>query len=380
MKRNNLNTGRDWRELQETNSRFIVLDSNNLIVSCNDRVKQAQVSSIHNTLSLDSFWLDSDQRTFHLDEFKKLAGKDIKLLFMPSDCEAYRVQVFVEKFHFFGQEYYSLFIKDDSEYFELDNIFSSHKMVQSLNFDLNKNLLDLHYQPQINILDNSLYGVEVLSRWTSKEFGRIAPNDFITLAEKFGLIAKLDLWVLRNACHQLAVWRNENINIPLIAVNFSPLSLSYPNLKSVIKSILDQTGILPSSLVLEVTESKKIKSSDSSIDTVNDLYSMGINISLDDFGTGYSNFKRLLKLPISQLKLDRAFVNELPKKPSKELSEAVLAISKAIGAVAIAEGVETKQQLSCLKDMGYEIVQGYIFSPPLSKSELEDWFYTKKQC
>lgn len=377
MKTDGLNTGRDWRELQETNSHFIVLDSNDLIVSCNDRVKYAQLGSkMHKNLTLDCFWLETDQRTFSLNEFKKIVGKEIKLLFMPSDYEAYRVKVMVEAFQLLDRQYYSLLIQDDQTECNLNNTHSSYQMAQALSADLKSNLLELNYQPQINIVNNRLYGVEVLARWTSKEFGRVAPDNFIALAEEFGLVAELDLWVLRQACKQLAVWRDKNIQVPIIAVNFSPLSFSYPSLKNEIQSILNQNGILSSSLVLEVTENKKIKPSDPFINVIIDLHSIGVNISLDDFGAGYSNLKRLLKFPVSQLKLDRAFVCELPNKISEELSQAVLSISKKINAVAIAEGVETQQQLSCLKSMGYEVVQGYIFSPPLSKSELEHWLYT----
>ncbi|MBU1297383.1 MAG: EAL domain-containing protein [Gammaproteobacteria bacterium] len=384
MKTDSLNTERDWQELQETNSRFIVLDSNDLIVSCNDKVKHARLD-LHreDILPSDCFWLDADQRTFCFSEFKKIAGKEIKLLFMPNGSEARRVKVLVEAFQLFNQQYYSLLIQDEhvefvqDEYIEFDQgkTHPFYGMAQALSADLKNSLLELHYQPQINTVDNSLYGVEVLARWTSDEFGSVTPDRFVALAEEFGLIAELDLWVLRQSCQQLASWRDRGIHIPMIAVNFSPLSFNYPSLKNEIQALLDQTGLLASSLVIEVTESKKIKTSDLFIDAINDLHSIGVIISLDDFGTGYSNLKRLLKFPVSQLKLDRAFVSDLPNKLSKELSAVVLSISKKIGAVAIAEGVETQQQLSCLKSMGYEVVQGYIFSPPLSKSELEHWFY-----
>ncbi|WP_100637414.1 EAL domain-containing protein [Marinomonas sp. ef1] len=377
MKTDSLNTERDWQELQETNSRFIVLDSNDLIVSCNDKVKHARLD-LHreDILPSDCFWLDADQRTFCFSEFKEIAGKEIKLLFMPSGSEARRVKVLVEAFQLFNQQYYSLLIQDEHVEFDQGKTHPFYGMAQALSADLKNSLLELHYQPQINIVDNSLYGVEVLARWTSDEFGSVTPDRFVALAEEFGLIAELDLWVLRQSCLQLASWRDRGIHIPMIAVNFSPLSFNYPSLKNEIQALLDQTGLLASSLVIEVTESEKIKTSDLFIDAINDLHSIGIIISLDDFGTGYSNLKRLLKFPVSQLKLDRTFVNNLPNKLSKDLSEVVLSICKKIGAVAIAEGVETQQQLSCLKNMGYEVVQGYIFSPPLSKFELEHWLYT----
>jgi EAL domain-containing protein (putative c-di-GMP-specific phosphodiesterase class I) len=378
VKTDSLNTERDWQELQETKGHFIVLDSNDVIVSCNDKAKQSLLfSHNHDVFPPDCFWLDAEQRTFHVREFKKIVGKEIRLLFMPSDCDAYRVKILVEKILLFGQEYHSLFIQEDPQEFGLENISTSYRMAQALKSDLKNNLLELHYQPQINIVDNSLYGVEVLARWTSKEFGRVAPDDFIALAEEFEIISELDLWVLRNACQQLETWRKLNINISVIAINFSPISFNIPGIENIIRFVLDETGISPSKLVLEITENKKNKAPDVFVDAIKELSSMGINISLDDFGTGYSNLKRLLKAPVSQLKLDRSFVSELPSKRSQELSEVVLSICKKINAIAIAEGVETQEQLYYLKSMGYEIIQGYFFSQPLSRDLLENWIFEK---
>lgn len=370
VKTRGLNTERDWQELQETNSGFIVLDSNDLMVSCNDKYSAANSS---HALPLDCFWLDSEQRIFQFCEFKGIVGKEIKLLFTPSDSETYRVKVLVEAFQLFDREYYSLLIQNDQTAINQDSTLSSYQMAQALSADLKKNRLKLNYQPQVNIVDNSLYGVEVLARWSNSTFGSVTPDHFIALAEDFGLIAELDLWVLRQSCQQLALWRDRGIHIPIIAVNFSPLSLQSHSIKNEIQSILNDNNILASSLVIEVTESKKIKPFDSFIDVISELHLMGVNISLDDFGTEYSNLKRLLKFPVSQLKLDRAFVSELPARFSKELSEIVLSISEKLGAVTIAEGVETQQQLSCLTAMGYQIVQGYFYTPPLSALEFESW-------
>lgn len=381
MKTEELNTGRDWQELQETNHGFIVLDSNDLIVSCNDKVQKLLSHSwlqsertIPSVLPVDCFWLEAEQRPYHAYEFKNIVGKTITLSFKPSQCDAYRVKVFVERFWLFDQQYYSLFIREDLADSEGAKHRESSLMLQALGVDLRHNRLELHYQPQINITNNRLYGVEVLARWHSDVFGQVAPDNFIALAEEFGLIAELDLWVLRKACQQLAAWREKNIQVPLIAVNFSPYSFNFPNLIDTIQSILQNNGLFSSDLVLEITESKKITLSDSFINVIDDLHSMGIRISLDDFGTGYSNLKRLLKFPVSQLKLDRAFVSNLPSTLSKELSDVVFSIGQKIGAVSIAEGVETSQQLSYLEAIGYEVIQGYLLSPPLSVFNFEEWY------
>lgn len=381
MKTDVLNTGRYWRELQETNDSLIVLDSNCLIVSCNEKAKRTLLQSHSDSdrpFPLDGFLLELNHRVFRLSEFKNVIGKTIKLVLIPSHGDAYRVNILVEAFSLLGQQCYSLLIQKDSAELDVDSLSSSCPMAKALNADLKKNLLELYYQPQINTSDNRLYGVEVLTRWNSKEFGQVAPDTFIAVAENFGFIAELDLWVFRQACQQLAVWRKQNIGVPRVAVNFSPFSFHYPNLKNIIQTILNDNDISADNLVIEVTENRKVKSADLFINIIRDLHSMGINISLDDFGTGYSNFKRLLSFPVSQLKLDRIFVSALPNGFSKELSEAVLFISKKIGAVLIAEGVETQEQFYYLKNIGYEVVQGYFFCQPLSKENLERWLVNKR--
>ena len=385
MKTEKINTGHDWQDLQETNHGFIVLDSNDLIVSCNDKAQKMLSSSRFfskndSLLPQGCFWSEAELRTYSAAEFKSMAGKSIMLLFTPAHSETYEIKVQVEAFQLLGQHFCSLLIQDACLTHDghtgsyLSDGRQPLSMAQMLKTDLQLNKLVLHYQPQINVSNNWLYGVEVLTRWHHEELGHVSPDDFIALAENFGFIAELDLWVLREACRQLALWRKNNIQVPLIAVNFSPYSFNFPNLVDTIQSILQKNGLFPFDLVLEITESRKITLSDSFINVIDDLHSIGITISLDDFGTGYSNLKRLLKFPVSQLKLDRAFVSKLPSKLSKELSDVVFSIGQKIGAVSIAEGVETLQQLSYLKAIGYEVIQGYLFSPPLSVFNFEDWY------
>jgi EAL domain-containing protein (putative c-di-GMP-specific phosphodiesterase class I) len=385
VKTEGMNTGHDWQELQETNHGFIVLDGNDCIVSCNDKAQKMLTSSSlypENDALLPSncFWFEAEQRVYPITEFKRIAGKSITLTFTPVHSEPYKIHVQVEAFQLLGRHYYSLLIQDNDVVHDDDVgacLGSSHpslKMAQRLKADLQENKLALHYQPQINVLNNQLYGVEVLARWHNTEFGYVAPDDFIDLAEEFGFIAELDLWVLREACRQLALWRDKNIPVPLIAVNFSPYTFHSANLIETVQLILQKNGLVSADLVLEITESKKIILSNSFIDVIGALDSMGITISLDDFGTGYSNLKRLLKFPVSQLKLDRAFVSHLPSPLSKELSDVVLSIGKKMDAVSIAEGVETLEQLAYLKAIGYEVIQGYLFSPPLSTQDFESWF------
>ncbi|NLQ16639.1 EAL domain-containing protein [Marinomonas sp. M1K-6] len=378
MKTKGLNTGGDWGDLQETIDSLIVLDSNDLIVSCNYKAQKTLLGSYSGekvTLPVDCFWSESDQRRFAVSEFKHIAGKAISLLLQPKHTGAYKVKVFVEKMSLLGSLYYSLIIREEKDAFlDVETEHSRYdRLVDALRFDLKDQRLSVHYQPQVDTLEGCLYGVEVLARWHSDLFGWVSPDEFVSVAEEAGLIAELDLYVLRQACQQWAIWRKKGVLLPLIAVNFSPLSFALPQIEQIIYSILEEFDVPFSSLVIEVTENKKIIPTGPFISIICELYSVGVNISLDDFGTGYSNFKRLLKFPVSQLKLDRVFVNELPSDMSKEISETVFSISRKIGVTSVAEGIETEQQLIQLKNMGYRIFQGYLFSPPLSDMDFESW-------
>jgi EAL domain-containing protein (putative c-di-GMP-specific phosphodiesterase class I) len=383
VKNDGLDTECDWHHIQETNGSFIVLNSKGVIVSCNDEAKLARLAlTIQTILPFDRFWLDDESRLFQLSEFKDSIGKEARLLFMDNGVNTHKVKVWADAFWLLGKQYYSLFFQNRLVEQEHVVVLSSAKKVQALIDDLNDDLLDLHYQPQINITDNSLHGVEVLARWTNKEFGRVAPDDFIALAEEHELIADLDIWVMSRACRQLALWREQGIHIPTVAVNFSPLTFTYAHLEQKVQAILEENSLLPSDLVIEVTENKSINTSCCFDNTIARIHALGVAISLDDFGTGYSNLKRLLKFPVSQLKLDRVFVdglsNERYSEMSQELSKVVLSLCKTMRATAIAEGVETQQQLSYLASMGYGVVQGYIFSPPLPQLEFEHWCFKRK--
>lgn len=377
------NTECDWHHKQERNGGFIVLNSKGVIVSCNNEVDLARLAlTMQTIIPFDRFWLDGEKRLFHMSEFRDFFGKKKGFLFMDNGLNTHQVKVWVEDFWLLGKQYFSLFFQ--KRLVERKHIIalSSAKKVQALRDDLKDGLLNLHYQPQINILDDSLHGVEVLARWTNNEFGHVAPDDFIALAEEHGLIADLDIWVLNRACQQLALWRDKDIQIPTIAVNFSPLTFNHSHIEETVQVILSENDLLPSDLIIEVTENKSLSTYPCFANTIARIHATGVAISLDDFGTGYSNLKRLLKFPVSQLKLDRVFVdglsNEHSKDLSKELSEVVLSLSKRMHATAIAEGVETQQQLSYLASMGYRIVQGYIFSPPLPQLEFENWCLKRK--
>lgn len=234
--------------------------------------------------------------------------------------------------------------------------------------------LHLHYQPQVRMKDGLLYGVEALARWHHPQFGDISPARFIPLAEECGLINKLGLWAVREACRQLAAWRRQGLKIPAISVNLSPTNFHNLDLPGMIASTLQQHNLQPTDLTLEITESVILDTNPLTMKTLDDVHAQGIRLSMDDFGTGYSSLSYLRRLPIQELKLDRSFVNDLENDATnRALSEAVIRLGESLQLTVVAEGIESTDQQRILSDQGYHVAQGYLFSGPLPAADLEAW-------
>lgn len=234
--------------------------------------------------------------------------------------------------------------------------------------------LHLNYQPQVNIEDGQLYGVEALARWTHPTLGGISPARFIPLAEECGLIAELGHWALREACRQLAEWRRKGLEVPSVSVNLSPSNFHNLELPAMVGAVLDQHGLSPQDLTIELTENLLLDTNPGTMSVLHDLSARGIKLAMDDFGTGYSSLSYLRKLPIQELKLDRSFVLDLEAdETSRALSDAVMRIGDSLRLKVVAEGVEDHGQFSILKDQGYHVAQGYLLSRPLAPHDLEAW-------
>ncbi|MCM3390385.1 EAL domain-containing protein [Ureibacillus chungkukjangi] len=236
---------------------------------------------------------------------------------------------------------------------------------------LENNEFILHYQPKINLSTNRIVGVEALIRWNNSELGMVQPDEFIPIAEETGLIIPIGGWVIRKACEQLIYWKEEGLDEFTIAVNISIRQFYKPNFISQFKKIIDETGINPSLLELEVTESmtmdvelaKKI---------LDELKTLGVKVSIDDFGTGFSSFNYLKHFPLDSVKIDRSFVSDITHNHQSEtLVKIIFLMAKTIGFKVVAEGVETKEQLEILKKLNCDEVQGYFFSKPLPQLEFE---------
>jgi len=226
----------------------------------------------------------------------------------------------------------------------------------------------LFYQPQLDIRRGTIAGVEALIRWFDADNTVILPSAFIPVAEETGLIVPIGEWVLETACRQNKVWQDEGFPPMYVSVNISGIQFKQPSFAKTIARIVEESGIDPENLVLEVTESVLMEKTETAVQTFAELKSMGVRISIDDFGTGYSSLSYLKRFPIDALKIDRSFVQDVTTDPDdRAIIGAVIALARSLNLKVIAEGVETMQQLACLDEQGIDGIQGYLFSPPLPK-------------
>jgi diguanylate cyclase (GGDEF)-like protein len=225
----------------------------------------------------------------------------------------------------------------------------------------------LHYQPIVSPSDGVIRGFEALLRWHHPELGMVSPVEFISLAEEIGLIGKIGSWVLEQACDQLRLWQ-QLTGAPLsMSVNVSALQLTDGRLVDVVKRVLRDSSIARGSLKLELTESAVMADPEHAMAIFWQLKDLGVGLSLDDFGTGYSSLSHLRRLPIDTLKIDRSFVSQLDRHTDKrQIAEVVILLAHTLGLNVVAEGVETEQELSILRAMGSDFVQGYYFFRPLA--------------
>jgi diguanylate cyclase (GGDEF)-like protein len=232
---------------------------------------------------------------------------------------------------------------------------------------LERSEFEVHYQPQVDINTRKIVGMEALVRWRHPELGLVSPSEFIPLAEDTGLIVPIGEWVLRTACAQSKSWQDEGFASLRMAVNLSARQFQQQNLSEMVVRILQETGLDPHQLELELTESSIMKNPESTVRTLSELKAMGVKISVDDFGTGYSSLGYLKRLPIDMLKIDQSFVHEMTTDPDDAaLVMAIITLSHNLRLKVIAEGVETDEQLRFLHLLRCDEGQGYLFSRPLT--------------
>jgi diguanylate cyclase (GGDEF)-like protein/PAS domain S-box-containing protein len=243
--------------------------------------------------------------------------------------------------------------------------------------------LKLHYQPQIRTEDGTLYGVEALARWHDPVLGEVSPQKFIPLAEESGLIEQIGLWSIREACRQMAAWRRAGLDVPCVSVNLSPLNFQNANLAATVAEIIEACGLPAEALMLEVTEGVLMSERLAAIETMKAIRELGVGLSLDDFGTGYSSLSRLVHLPIRELKIDRSFMRDIERDASAlAVATAVIRVGQILKMTVVAEGVETDAQRGVLKELGCDVLQGFLFAAALPPDAFERWLlnYTVEQA
>ncbi len=228
----------------------------------------------------------------------------------------------------------------------------------------------LYYQPQVNVVTGEITQMEALLRWQHPDLGLVSPAKFIPLAEENGLILPIGEWVLRTACTQNYRWQAAGLPPVRVAVNLSARQLRQPNLVKWVARILQETGLAPRYLELEITETTVMKNVELTKSILYALHQMGVSMAMDDFGTGYSSLGSLKKFPFNTLKIDQSFVRDLTTDPNdKAIVAAIIAMGRVLNLKLVAEGVETKVQEHSLLSLDCEEMQGYLFSPPLSAEE-----------
>jgi diguanylate cyclase (GGDEF)-like protein len=230
--------------------------------------------------------------------------------------------------------------------------------------------LFLHYQPQVAVDDGRVTGVEALLRWNDSELGSVSPAEFIPIAEQIGFIGPIGEWVLETACAQAAIWQRSELPELTMAVNLSAQQLS-PRLPAIVDEALSKSGLDPSRLELEITESALMQHEEVAAHVLRELKGLGVRLALDDFGTGFSSLSFLKRFPVDTVKIDQSFVRDLEhSSDDRAITEAIISMAGALGLRVVAEGVETLEQLDFLREHRCNHLQGWLFSAALPAEEL----------
>ncbi len=237
---------------------------------------------------------------------------------------------------------------------------------------ISRNEFVVHYQPKVVIGSGWIIGMEALVRWVGPKGNLISPGEFIPLAEETGMIVPLGQLVLREACRQTKIWHELGYDHLVVSVNLAARQIDHDGMVDTVKSALEDAGLRPGSLCLEVTESTMMNNMEKALKTLNELRKMGAKISLDDFGTGYSSLGYLTMFPLDELKIDRSFVLNVPSGiDDSTITNTIISMANALNLNVIAEGVERNDQLDFLRESGCGEIQGFLFSPPLPADEFE---------
>jgi diguanylate cyclase (GGDEF)-like protein/PAS domain S-box-containing protein len=281
-------------------------------------------------------------------------GTDPNTLMMNADAAMYRAKDL-------GKNVYQFYTREMNA-----SVEEKLQLLEGLRNALDDGQFHLLYQPKVDLRSGLIFGVEALIRWQHPDQGLIAPSRFISLAEESGLIVPIGDWVLATACRQNKAWQDMGLAPITVSVNVSPRQFEEKRLVERVANALRDSGLPPSSLQVEVTESLIMRDLAQSVGKMRELEAMGVSLSIDDFGTGYSSLSALKSFPISSLKIDKSFVSELADNPDDQaIAMAVISLGHKLNLRVIAEGVETEQQCNFLRDNDCDEMQGYLFSRPV---------------
>ncbi len=251
-------------------------------------------------------------------------------------------------------------------------------LMSELRNAIDRDQLELYYQPKIDIQSCELFGAEALVRWNHPKHGFISPDEFIPMAERTRTIKTLTLWVLKRAFQHCAEWHRKGLEIK-ISVNLSAKDLLDPNLPDIIAGVTASSGVKPEWIILEITESSIMTDPERALIVINRLNEMGFELAVDDFGTGYSSLAYLKKMPLSELKIDKSFVEDIQNSDNDAIIvKATINLAHNLGLHVTAEGVENQEILNRLKGYGCDIAQGYYFSKPLAVDAFNEWMAKMK--
>jgi EAL domain-containing protein (putative c-di-GMP-specific phosphodiesterase class I) len=247
------------------------------------------------------------------------------------------------------------------------------RLERDLHHALDRKEFVLHYQPQLDLATGRIYAAEALLRWNHPERGLLGPMHFIGLAEETGLIDRLGEWVLREACRQFRLWQQQGVALQRVGVNVSARQFRKKDFVSLVAKVLQETGMHPSALEVEITESLLLDATRSVETMLGKLKALGVQIALDDFGTGYSSLAYLKRFPVDIVKIDRSFIKDLPSdEGSVAITGAIIAMAHALHKKVVAEGVANAEQLRFLRRLHCDHIQGYHLSVPLIAPELAE--------
>ncbi|MGB5081610.1 MAG: EAL domain-containing protein [Burkholderiales bacterium] len=287
-------------------------------------------------------------------------GEEAGLLIRNADTAMYRAK---EQ----GRNAYQYFTREMNE-----RSLARVQMEVALRRAIERGEFFLHYQPKLNLKNGNISGFEALMRWRHPELGTVMPMEFIPVLEDSGLIVPVGEWVMGEVCRQIRVWMKTGCVVPPVAVNLSARQFQQKDLETVVRRVLSESGVDPSLIQFELTESLLMKEPEAAARTLALLKESGVRISVDDFGTGYSSLAYLKRFPIDALKIDRTFVRDITtNREDAAITLAIISLAHSLNLMVVAEGVETEEQLRFLCDHACDEMQGYYFSKPVAPSECE---------